>query len=173
MSIYKRFYPEYSFEKVTDIDVEGMKNKGIKLVLLDIDNTLVPYTSPDPDEQALSFLQKLRDNGIGFAFVSNNGRERVDRFNKDIGADFVCRAKKPLLYGINKMMKLHGVTKAETALIGDQIFTDIWGGKRAGITTYLVSPIKEVDTLFFKFKRRYEKKVIKSYNKYKQNKGEC
>ena len=65
------------------------------------------------------------------------------------------------------MIKEHGVTKDETALIGDQIFTDIWGGRRAGVTTFLVQPIKEVDTLFFKFKRYYEKKVIKSYDRYK------
>lgn len=172
MSIYGHFYPDYSFEKVNDIDVMAMKNKGIRLVLLDIDNTLVPYTSPEPDENAFAFLRKLKENNINFAFVSNNGRERVDRFNKNIGADFVYKAKKPLLYGINKMMRLHGVKKEQTALIGDQIFTDIWGGKRAGITTYLVCPIKEVDTLFFRFKRYYEKKVIKSYNKY-FNKGEC
>ncbi|MDY3928336.1 MAG: YqeG family HAD IIIA-type phosphatase [Clostridia bacterium] len=167
MSLYKYFYPEYSFKSVADIDVQKLKKNGIKLVLLDIDNTLVPYTSPDPDDNALSFLNSLKDNQIEFSFVSNNKKNRVERFNKNIGARYVYKAKKPLLYGINKMIKEHGVTKDETALIGDQIFTDIWGGRRAGVTTFLVQPIKEVDTLFFKFKRYYEKKVINSYDKYK------
>lgn len=167
MKLYRHFYPQYSRKSIDEIDVKMLNSLGIKYVLLDIDNTLVPYTSPCPDERALGFLDSLRDNGIKFCFVSNNGRERIERFNADIGAPYFAKAKKPLLYGINAAMARLGADKTNTALIGDQIFTDIWGGKRAGITTVLVEPIKEVETPFFKFKRYFEKRVMREYNKIK------
>lgn len=165
MKLYKYFYPQYSFKSIDDIDCGMFKTLEIKFVLLDIDNTLVPYTSPYPDGRAIKFLNSLKENGISFCFVSNNSRERIEKFNTNIGAAYFPNAKKPLLYGINEAMASLGAEKSNTALIGDQIFTDIWGGKRAGITTILVEPIKECESLFFRFKRYFEKKVIREYNK--------
>ncbi len=161
--IFEYFFPDFSHKSVMDIDVEALKKRGITLAILDIDNTLVPYTSPLPDENALAFLNRLSRNGISFCFVSNNSKERIDIFNEKIGAKTYPRAKKPLLYGIGSAMRDFGATKQTTVLIGDQIFTDMWGGKRAGVLTVLVEPIKEVESCFFKFKRYFEKKVIKSY----------
>lgn len=165
MRLFKYFYPKYSTESVDTIDVGMLKSVGIKFAILDIDNTLVPYTSPYPDERAMRFLNLLRDNGIRFCFVSNNNKERIEKFNKNIGAPYFPNAKKPLLYGINRAMTELGADKSNTVLIGDQVFTDIWGGKRAGITTVLVEPIKEVESLFFRFKRCFEKMVLKEYAK--------
>lgn len=162
--IYEYFFPDYSFKAVEDIDIRGLYESGIRYALLDIDNTLVPYTSPEPDDKAMGFLRGLNENGIVYCFVSNNHRERLELFNKNIGAPIYPGAKKPLLYGINRAMKRLGAVKENTVLIGDQIFTDIWGGKRAGILTVLVEPIKECESLFFRFKRFFEKKVIRRYN---------
>lgn len=161
--IYEYFFPDYSYRTVGDIDVCSLAGMGIRYVLLDIDNTLVPYTTMYPDSNALSFLNELKENGIEFCFVSNNHAERVLSFNKELKAPVFPRAKKPLLFGINKAMKELGAKKENTALIGDQIFTDVWGGKRAGILTFLVEPIKECESLFFRFKRYFEKKIIRSY----------
>lgn len=166
MSFYKYFYPDYSYKRVSDIDIKKFYDIGIRYALLDIDNTLVPYTSPEPDEKAIEFLNGLESFGIKYAFVSNNSMDRINLFNFNIKAPAIANAKKPLLYGISEIMKQLSSDKSNTMLIGDQIFTDILGGKRAGLTTILVEPIKEVDTAFFKFKRYFEKKVIKSYNNY-------
>ena len=163
--IFEYFFPDLRYKSVMDIDVEALKKRGITLAILDIDNTLVPYTSPLPDENALAFLERLKKNSISFCFVSNNSKERIDIFNEKIGAKSYPRAKKPLLSGIGSAMRDFGAEKNTTVLIGDQIFTDIWGGKRAGILTVLVEPIKEVESSFFKFKRYFEKKVIKSYER--------
>lgn len=165
--IYEYFFPDYSYKTVDDIDVVGLYKSGIRYALLDIDNTIVPYTSPLPDNKALGFLKSLSDNGIRFCFVSNNNKNRVKEFNKAIGVPIYPRAKKPLLFGIDKAMRDFGAVKENTVLIGDQIFTDMWGGKRAGILTVLVEPIEECESLFFRFKRYFEKKVIRRYNELK------
>ena len=168
MLIKKYFYPDLRFCGVCDIDVARLKDAGIRYAILDIDNTLVPYTSPEPDEYAMCFLDKLTQNGISFCFVSNNNQERVDLFNKKIGAKTFPKGKKPLLYGVNKALKSFGANNKNTVLIGDQVFTDVCAGKRAKMLTILVDPILEVDTLFFKTKRYFEKKIIKSYEKNKK-----
>lgn len=164
------FFPDLRYNSIKDIDVDMLAEKGIKFAILDIDNTLVPYTSPTPDENALDFLDKLKSYGIDFCFVSNNNESRINVFNEKIGARIFPKAKKPLLYGISEAMKSFGADRYNTVLIGDQVFTDILGGKRAKILTVLVNPIKEVDTAFFKFKRHFERKVLKDYeNKRKDN----
>ncbi len=163
----KYFYPDEKYNSVNEINTEKLKKSGIDFVILDIDNTLVPYTSPVPDENALKFLNDLKENNISFCFVSNNKAERVRLFNEKIGAKAFSRGAKPLLYGINKAMHELGAVKENTALIGDQVFTDVCGGKRAGLLTILVDPIKECDSTFFKFKRHYENKILKKYEAYR------
>ncbi len=167
MIFSKYFFPDLKYNSIKDININSLAEKGVKIAILDIDNTLVPYTMPTPDETALKFLGELRNNGIDFCFVSNNNESRIKLFNEKIGANIYPNAKKPLLFGISKAMKNFGADKHNTVLIGDQVFTDILGGKRAEILTILVNPIKEVDTVFFKFKRYFERKVIKDYEERK------
>lgn len=160
----ERFFPDFKFHSIDALSAEFFLSNDIKFLLLDIDNTLVPYTSPLPDERASAFLKMLDANDIKYAFVSNNKRKRVELFNSGIGAYTYAKAKKPLLFGINAAMKFLGADAAETALVGDQIFTDVYGGIRRGITTILLDPIEERETPFFRFKRRMEKIVLKKYN---------
>ena len=160
----KYFFPDVMYNSVSDINVGALKKQGIDFVILDIDNTLVPYTSPVPDEKALSFLNSLTQNEIKFCFVSNNKLKRVELFNKQIGTYAISNGAKPLLTGIKRAMRAMGAKKENTALIGDQVFTDVCGGKRAGLYTILVNPIQECESRFFRFKRHYEKKIIKKYN---------
>lgn len=163
------FYPDYIYRAVQDIEPGFFKERGIRLAILDIDNTLVPYTEPDPTPAAKAFLCRLEQEGVRFCFVSNNGADRVDRFNQNIGAFYVARAKKPLRAGIRQAMQEYRAEASETILIGDQIFTDIYGGRRSNITTVLVEPIEDKETLFFRFKRRMEKIVLKKYRKGKRD----
>lgn len=163
------FFPDYIYHAVQDIEPGFFKERGIRLAILDIDNTLVPYTEPEPTHAAKAFLSRLEQEGVQFCFVSNNSADRVGRFNQNIGAFYVARAKKPLRSGIRLAIHEYKVRPDETALIGDQIFTDIYGGRRSGITTVLVEPIEDKETLFFKFKRRMEKIVLKKYREGKRN----
>ena len=161
--MFKKFYPDYKLKSIDDIDFKIFKIRNIKYVLLDIDNTLVAYTSPYADDRARNVLAKLTENGIGYAFVSNNHRERVEKFAAEFGKFYVHDSGKPLLFGIKRAMRHLGAKRNNTALIGDQVFTDVYAGKRAGLLTFMVEPIEAKETPFFGIKRKLEKIVLKNY----------
>ncbi len=161
--MFQRFYPDYKFDSVHLIDENFFREHNIKFALLDIDNTLVSYTLPLADDAARAFLGLLEKNGIKYAFVSNNHKKRVEMFAKEFSAPYVNDAAKPLLFGIKKAMRLLGAVKGNTVLIGDQVFTDVYAGKRAGLLTVMVNPIEAKETPFFGIKRRLEKIVLKDY----------
>lgn len=163
--MFRRFYPDYRFKTIKDIPDSFFADKGIKFAVLDIDNTLVPYTSPLPDETAIAFLERLKKEGIEYVFVSNNNWERVTTFCDGMDAYFIAKSGKPFIRNIKKVMKKFGAKKGNTVLIGDQVFTDVYAANRAGITSVMVDPIEAKETPFFGFKRAMEKVVLKNYYK--------
>ncbi|MBQ7986746.1 MAG: YqeG family HAD IIIA-type phosphatase [Clostridia bacterium] len=157
----KKFYPDVKFKSIKDITADFFREKGIGYALLDIDNTLVSYTSPLADDNARAFLSMLSEIGIKYAFVSNNHKERVKKFAEEFGTVYVNDAGKPLLFGIKRAMRKIGAQRSQTVLIGDQVFTDVYAGKRAGLLTVMVDPIEAKETPFFAVKRYLEKIVLK------------
>lgn len=165
MGICKRFYPDYMYVSVQDIEGDFFKKRNIKYALIDIDNTLVPYTVPLPTEESRKFLARLEEEGVSYCFLSNNNRERAEMFAEALGAKYVSDAKKPMLTGLKKAMKILGADSRHTIVIGDQIFTDVLTGRRAKMMTMLVRPIEDKETAFFKFKRAMEGVVLRNYKK--------
>lgn len=163
--------PDYMFSGISEITPEFLKSIGVKALLCDIDNTLVTYDDPTPTKEALAFINEMTEAGIKIAFVSNNDENRVSTFNKDLGFDAFPNAKKPIPSNAKKAMEALGVKKNETAMLGDQIFTDVWTGRACGITTLLVPPIKDKTSLFFRSKRVLEKPFIALYKSYEKKKG--
>lgn len=156
------FEPTYRFKSIGDIPENFFCENNIKYVISDIDNTLVANNDPDPDDNSLEFLKRLDDGKIIYAFVSNNSKKRVQSFTKGMDVYSVYRAAKPLVIRLKAVMRKIGADKSETVLIGDQLFTDILCGNRAGIKTLLVEPISEAkETGFFKIKRYFERKIFK------------
>ena len=157
--------PDRMFEKFDDITPEFLLSNGIKALLIDIDNTLAPYEQEAPDERIFNWFSSLRAAGISASLVSNNHRERVELFNKDLGLPAYPDCGKPktatLLLAIEKM----GATLECSASIGDQLLTDALAAHRLGIPAYIVPPIKDKKNLFFRFKRWLEKPYIRKYKK--------
>lgn len=117
--------------------------KGITLLLADLDNTLIPYGVPLPTEEVRAWNEELKAAGVTLFVLSNNrhaNRPRV--FSEALGIPFIGHAGKPKTPSFYKAMEQMGVTKEQTAIVGDQIFTDVLGGSRAGVTTILVKPIR-------------------------------
>ncbi|MCX7714457.1 MAG: YqeG family HAD IIIA-type phosphatase [Clostridia bacterium] len=160
----KRFYPAYIYKSVADIEDDFFKKHNIKNVLLDIDNTLVPYTLEKPNEFAISFINRLKKEGLNICLVSNNSKSRVTLFNSDLGLNVRYRASKPLTHAIRSAMKSMGAKPSETAIIGDQLFTDIYSGNRMKLTTVLVEPLEAKESRFFQLKRHMEKKILSIMN---------
>ena len=159
--------PNYYFNRFSDVTPDFLKKVGIKTLLLDVDNTLAPYEQAEPDEEIMSWLNSLSQNGISYAFVSNNSSDdRIKLFNKSIGAIAYARSGKPFAKKtINKVLTALGADRESAAFMGDQIYTDVCAGKFNGMRAILVPPIKDKTSLFFKTKRLLEKPVLKHYFK--------
>jgi HAD superfamily phosphatase (TIGR01668 family) len=168
MSFLERFYPDLSEKSVYEISFEKWYQKGFRGIIFDIDNTLVPHGAP-ADEQSKTLFRKLHKMGFHTMLISNNQEPRVLPFAKAVGAPYIYNAGKPSTKAYYEAMERIG-TRAETTLfIGDQLFTDIWGAKRAGILTIRVEPIHPKEEIQIVLKRQLEKIVLHFYNKQRRN----
>ncbi len=160
----KKFIPNFYYNSIYDIPLEDWKKEGIRLILTDLDNTLISYNEKMPNDALYEFKNKVLNLGIEFIIVSNSRKERVENFAKALGIPCVKFSTKPLKRGINKAIYkvAHGCySKDQVVLLGDQIMTDILGGNRVGIKTCLIKAVdKSSDKLPTRINRNLEKKAI-------------
>lgn len=159
----KLYHPDYIFRKTINIKPEFLKELGITNLLLDVDNTLTTHGNPEPAEGIVEWIKLMHDNGIKLMIVSNNYKKRVEPFAKRLGLPYSSFSTKPLPRGFFKAMKTLGSNRKNTAVVGDQIFTDILGAHLLDMTAIMVLAIKEEDGVGFKIKRKFEKKYIDEY----------
>lgn len=162
--------PDYFFDTFDMASAQFLTSIGVKGILLDVDNTLEPYENPLPTEKVKIWFESLNKAGINAAIVSNNGKERIELFNKSLGLPAYYKAKKPFKKRLNMAMSDIGTTPEETIFMGDQIFTDVWAARNAKIRAILVPPIKDKTDFFTKFKRWLEKPIMKKYNRNQRGK---
>lgn len=160
-----KFLPTKIYDNIYAITPEEMTSLGIRALILDIDNTLVTYDDPKPTESVAKWLSDMHDAGIQTAFVSNNHAPRVELFCEGLGCYFKADAKKPSGKYLYEAMAHMATDVNNTACVGDQLFTDVWAGKRVGMRAFLVPPIKDKRTLFFRAKRLLEKPFLRVYRK--------
>ncbi len=156
--------PELYFDDIYSITPRLLSDRGIDAVILDIDNTLVPYEIAEPTEEVRAWLSALNSAGIKAAFVSNNHPPRVELFNRTLGLLAFPDSKKPLKRSCRTALKALGADPKRTAVIGDQIFTDVLAGRLSGLAcAILVKPIKDKTDLLTRFKRKLEIPILKKY----------
>ncbi len=140
--------PNFLFESIYAIDPARLRARGVTLLLADLDNTLAPYGVKTPSEEVRAWKAGLEAAGITLFILSNSRKPgRAARFAQDLGVPYEGHAGKPKGGGFRRAMERCGAQPAQTAIVGDQIFTDIWGGNRAGVLTLMVKPI-EFGTVF-------------------------
>ncbi|MBQ3022059.1 MAG: YqeG family HAD IIIA-type phosphatase [Clostridia bacterium] len=161
--MFKNFYADAYFDNITDVSPSYLKEKGVSGIILDIDNTLIGHNVPVPDEKVLSHLRLFESEGLKLCVVSNNEYDRVKNFAEKIEVEyFVHKALKPRALGYNLASKEMGLQMNEIAAIGDQIFTDVWGAKRAGCFAILTKPLHSGGEGFFiALKRILEKPFLR------------
>lgn len=159
------FVPEFRFTAFDLASAEFLLSKGIRGIILDVDNTLEPYENPLPTERVVKWLESLAKSGIKAAIVSNNDAARIDLFNRDIGLPAYSKAGKPFRKYLLRAMSDMGTGRDDTILMGDQIFTDVWAAHNAGIQAILVPPIKDKTDPLTRFKRLLEKPILKKYDR--------
>ena len=133
--------PRYRARSVADISPAFLKAQGIRLLMLDFDNTIIPYTTNTPTEEVSAWLEMMKASDIQICVVSNSRKDRVKIFCEAWGIPCITRALKPLGRGIRQCLERFGVSPKCAALAGDQIYTDTLGGNLCGVTTILVKPI--------------------------------
>lgn len=159
----KLFWPDWFFDDFLHIPQGFFKNNNIRYLICDIDNTLVTYDDAEPTEKVKQFFSRLKSEGVHPAFASNNDDGRVQLFAQNTGFPAVHDAGKPFGRGVRRAMELLGADRKRTAMLGDQIFTDVLAARFSGIRMILVKPIKDKPSLLFRIKRRFEKMSIDRY----------
>ncbi len=161
----KRFYPALYIRSIYELPIEELKKAGIKALVFDIDNTVAPYDMPEADESMTDLFHTLKKEGFRLCLLSNNNKKRVHLFNEKLGALAVYKAGKPGIGKLKKAMEKMGTDENSTAMIGDQLFTDIYCGNRAHMLTILTAPVCDRDQFVTWIKRGVEKLVLKKYLK--------
>lgn len=162
--MFRCFFPDEYLDSAYCINYEKLYQEGYRGLLFDIDNTLVPHGAP-ADERAIELFERLRGIGFKSCFLSNNKIHRVASFNEKIGEQFIEKAHKPAVRNYERAMELLGTDRSNTIFVGDQLFTDIYGAKRAGIRNILVKPIHPKEEIQIVLKRYLERIVLYFYKK--------
>lgn len=167
-----KFVPSEFHATFFDIDFDMLYQKGYRVILTDLDNTLITYEELLPTDKIISKLDSIRKIGFEVFIISNNHPPRIDKFLD--GTDYlgIGSAKKPLKTGIKRALKLsdNEYFLDEVVIIGDQLMTDIYGANRFGAYSILVNPLKrKTEKWYTKFNRKIELKMLekikKKYNK--------
>ena len=133
--------PTFKTKELTDLTPEVLKKHGIRFLMMDFDNTIVPYTRNEPTEEMDAWLKMMVSSDVKLCVVSNTRKDRVNQFCAPYGIPVIMRAKKPGTGGIYEALGKYGYAQDEAALVGDQIFTDTFAANNAHVRSILVDAI--------------------------------
>ncbi len=160
MSFVDLLVPDQYVERVQQIDLEGLLENGIRALICDLDNTLVAWGSEEITENTRSWLKEVHSKGFEVMIVSNALSGRVNHLAEQLDLPAIPRANKPRRRGYRRALDMLGVCPDETAVIGDQLFTDVVGGNRLGMKTILVIPLAGKDFVGTRAVRMVEKLAL-------------
>lgn len=141
------------------LDMDALAKRGIRGLMVDLDNTLIAYKNDDVTEEAVRWVQKAHASGFKVCITSNARSGRVRRFAEALSVPGIPNAAKPISRAFHKAMSMLQTTPDESAIIGDQLFTDVLGGNRLGVLTVLVNPLSTAELGATKLMRRLEKQA--------------
>ena len=144
--------PKLIAHSLTDISPQLLRSMGIKLLMLDFDNTIVPYTTCVPTEEMRQWFDVMKSQDIILCIVSNSHSDRVPKFCRENGLECITHACKPFTRGIRQCLEKFRMPASQAALVGDQIYTDTLGANCVGVTSILV---KAIDNHNFWLKARH------------------
>lgn len=159
--VLKRFCPDYYYGSILEIDLDELKRVGIRGLIVDLDNTMVERGSSKTPESLRRWLEKVTSQGLKVCIVSNNWASRVSVIAREVNLPLVAPAGKPRGKAFRQGMKLIGSKPEETAVVGDQLFTDVLGGNLAGLRTVLVIPLKGPELPHTRLLRHLERIILR------------
>jgi hypothetical protein len=160
-----KYIPKMYQKSIFDISYNKLKEKGIKCLVFDLDNTLGLINQELPSVAVVELFKRLKKDFDLYILSNNSKMERVDKYKDALGCKAQNRALKPFTRGLRKIKEANNYKKSEMAIIGDQLVTDIYAGTRYGIITVLVDPLGEKDLWVTKFNRIKENRKLRKYKK--------
>lgn len=158
----RHFFPTYYARTVTEVTPEFVRSCGCSVVLSDIDNTISRVDAPDAVPEAERWMKQLAQAGISFGLISNNDLERVEPFAQKYGADYESHADKPQPDAYHRIAQRMNCRESDCLVVGDQLFTDILGGNRAGMRTVFVTPLCiEEEPSSIRKQRKFERILLR------------
>src|SRR5690625_705628 len=165
LMLLRSFLPNLYTTDIYQIDIKVLKEKGIKGIITDLDNTLVAWDKPKATKSVEDWFQQLEDYNINVIIISNNNEDRVKKFSQPLNIPYIHSARKPLRKSFLRAAERMNLRTNEIAVIGDQVLTDVLGGNRGGFYTILVVPIVETDAPITKFNRFIERRILNYFRK--------
>lgn len=156
----EKFIPDMYKKSIYDIDYEALKNRGIKCIIFDLDNTIAPINVPVPDKELKDLISDLILLNFKVILMSNSDKARVQPFKEKLNIDSCYYSMKPLKKKYKKIVSIYGYKESEVACIGDQLLTDVYGANRMGFLSILINPISNIDYFGTKINRFFEKKIF-------------
>ena len=160
-----KLLPTWYSKSIYDIDFEKLKSLNIKYILSDLDNTIVSFDTPLPNEKATNLIAKLKQIDLELIIVSNNSFNRLDKFCKSNSLRFLSRAHKPRGKRLKKYLEDNKLNVDECTFVGDQLMTDMWCANKVGCKCVLVEPLQKKESKFTFFNRKIDKIIRKKYKK--------
>jgi hypothetical protein len=161
MRLLSRFIPDLIVQHVTDIPLERLREAGVRGLLFDLDSTLLPHYANAVDPEVAAWLESVREQGFAVCVVTNGPPRRALPLCEPLEVPCVYRARKPLRRGLRRALELLGLQPHQVAMVGDQLFTDVWAGRRMGMYTVWVRPESPEEPLTVAVKRPLEWLVLR------------
>ncbi|WP_144511156.1 YqeG family HAD IIIA-type phosphatase [Bacillus sp. FJAT-22090] len=163
--MYSYFIPSEFVRSIFHITPEMLKEKGVKAIITDLDNTLVEWDRPNATPKLIEWFTSMKAAGIQVTIVSNNNELRVKSFADPLEIPFISRARKPLGKAFKQALNKMAIKREEVVVIGDQLLTDVFGGNRQKLHTILVIPVAKSDGFVTKFNRMVERRIFNYLDK--------
>lgn len=159
-TVYNFLLPNEYVNNIFAITPEKLAALGIRGIITDLDNTLVEWDRPDATEELQAWLLQMKEAGIRIMIASNNNEARVKHFAEPIGIPYIFKARKPLGSAYYRALVRLKLRPEEVAMVGDQLLTDVMGGNRLKLYTFLVRPVAQSDGFVTRFNRFVERRVF-------------
>lgn len=159
------FYPDIYAKNIYQVNYQKLKNQGIKCLIFDLDNTLVPVKAKTVDNQVKALFTSLKEQKFTVILMSNSLKKRVDIFKKELNIPCFYFSMKPLKKNYKKILKKYNFDISEIACLGDQIMTDVWGANKMGFTSIFLDKMTKEDFKWTKLNRVLEQMILKHFNR--------
>jgi HAD superfamily phosphatase (TIGR01668 family) len=161
----KKLCPKYQAKSILELDLGELERAGIKGIIFDLDNTLVEWKKETLSSEVIELISRFKNKGFKICILSNALEHRVESVAQVLGVPYVSRAVKPRKTPFRKALEIMGTNPEETAVVGDQLFTDILGGNRMELYTIWTPPLSSTEFVSTKAVRQIERMVIKQFRK--------